>query len=65
MSSFIPQLIPHSTAESETVGIGVGALACAHTQKAVADLKFDDPNKPWTVPFLLDSQAAVAMNNRK
>ena len=41
--------------------IGTGALACSHTQKAVSDLLFDDPNEPWTVPFLSDSQVTIAM----
>ena len=63
MNSFVPQPIPQSAAESKAMGIGTGALACAYTQKAVSDLLFNNPNKPWTVPFLLDSQAAIAMNN--
>ena len=63
VSSFVPQPIPHSAAESETVGIGTGVLACAHTQKAVANSSFSNPNKPWTVPFLSDGQTTIAMNN--
>ena len=62
MNSFVPQPIPHSTAESETMGIGMGALSCSYTRKAIADLLFDDPDRPWTIPFLSDSQAAIAMN---
>ena len=63
VNSFVPQPIPHSTAESEIMGIGTGTLACAHTRKAVSNSLFSDPNKPWTVPFPSDGQAAIAMND--
>ena len=29
----------------------------------VADILFNDPNRPWTIPFMTDSQAAIAMNS--
>ena len=61
-SSFVAQPIPHSTAESEMIAIALGAMACSYVRKAVADVLFDDPERPWTVPFLSDSQAAIAMN---
>jgi len=64
-ASFVPQPIPHSTAESETMAIGPGAMACAYARKAIADILFDDPDRPWTVPFISDSQAAIAMNNNE
>jgi hypothetical protein len=61
-NSFVPQPIPHSTAESETMAISAGAMACAYARKGIADILFDDPDRPWTIPFLSDSSAAIAMN---
>ena len=29
----------------------------------IADILFDDPSRPWTVPVMSDSSAAIAMNN--
>ena len=62
-SSFVAQPIPHSTAESETIAIALGAMACSYARKAVSDILFDDSERPWTIPFFSDSQAAIAMNN--
>jgi hypothetical protein len=62
-SSFVPQPIPHSTAESETMAISLGAMACAYARMGIADILFDDPNRPWTIPMMSDSTAAIAMNS--
>ena len=62
MNSFVAQPVPHSTAELETMAIGLGAMAYSYARQAIADVLFDDDTKPWTVPFLSDSQAAIAMN---
>ena len=61
--SFVPQPIPHSTAESETMAISVGAMSCSYIRMGVSDVLFDNPERPWTVPFCSDSMAAIAMNN--
>ena len=37
-------------------------MACSYHRKAIADVLFDEPERPWTVPFFSDSQAAIAMN---
>jgi hypothetical protein len=63
MSSFVAQPIPHSTAESETIAISVGAMACAYARMGIADILFDDADKPWTIPLISDSSAAIAMNS--
>ena len=60
--SFVAQPIPHSTAESETIAIALGAMGCSYVRKGIADVLFDQPERPWTVPFFSDSQAAIAMN---
>jgi hypothetical protein len=62
MSSFVAQPIPHSTAESETIAISLGAMACAYVRMGIADILFDDPTRPWTIPMISDSSAAIAMN---
>jgi hypothetical protein len=62
MSSFVAQPIPHSTAESETIAISLGAMACAYARMGIADILFDNPNRPWTIPMISDSSAAIAMN---
>ena len=61
--SFVPQPIPNSTAESETMGMAVGGMSCAYARKGIADVLFGDPDRPWTIPLMCDSQAAIAMNN--
>jgi hypothetical protein len=63
MSSFVAQPIPHSTAESETIAISVGAMACAYARMGIADILFDNADKPWTIPLISDSSAAIAMNS--
>jgi hypothetical protein len=62
-NSFVPQPIPHSTAESETMAISLGAMACAYARMGIADILFDDPSRPWTIPMISDSSAAIAMNS--
>jgi hypothetical protein len=63
MSSFVGQPIPHSTAESETIAISIGSMACAYVRMGIADILFDDHNRPWTIPMISDSSAAIAMNS--
>ena len=62
MQSFVPQPIPHSTAESETMALSVGAMSSAYIRMGLMDVLFDEPSRPWTVPMMSDSQAAIAMN---
>ena len=63
MQSFVPQPIAHSTAESETMALAVGSMACSYVQMGIAGILFDDPSCPWTIPVMSDSSAAMAMNN--
>jgi len=63
MQSFVPQPVPHSTAESETMALAVGTMACSYVRMGIADILFDDPDRPWTIPVMSDSSAAIAMNN--
>jgi len=63
-SSFVAQPIPHSTAESETIALATGAMACTYARRGIASVLYDDPDRLWTVPMISDSQAAIAMNSQ-
>ena len=63
--SFVPQPIPHSTAESETNALAVGSMACSYARMGIADVLCNDPSRPWTIPLFTDSSAAIAMNNNE
>ena len=62
-SSFVPQPIPHSTAESETMALSLGAMACAYARMGIADVLHDDADRNWTIPMMSDSTAAILMNS--
>ena len=57
----VPQPVPHSTAESEIMGLAAGAMAVAYVRAGIADILFNDASRPWTIPMFSDSQAAIAM----
>jgi hypothetical protein len=59
----VAQPIPHSTAESETIAISVGAMACVYARMGIADILFNNAEKPWTIPLISHSSAAIAMNS--
>jgi len=63
-SSFVAQPIPHSTAESKTIALATGAMACTYARRGIASVLYDDPDRLWTVPMISDSQAAIAMNSQ-
>ena len=47
-TSFVPQPIPHSTVESETNALSLGAMGCACVRKGLAGVLFDDPDTALT-----------------
>jgi hypothetical protein len=57
-ASFVPLPIPGSSAESEPNAHCVGVLAAAH-------VVFDNSLRPLTVPFLIDSSAALTMSQNE
>jgi hypothetical protein len=64
-ASFVPQPIPFSSAESESNALCHGVLAAAHACHAFCDVLFNDPARPYTVPFFVDSTVAEAMNRNE
>jgi hypothetical protein len=60
-SSFVPDLVALSTAESENNAMCVAAMKAAHVRMIVMELRFQDAGRPYTVPLLVDSSAANAM----
>jgi hypothetical protein len=64
-ASFVPLPIPGSSAESESNALCVGVLAAAHACQAFCDVVFDNSLRPLTVPFLIDSSAALAMSQNE
>ena len=62
-NSFVPVPVAGSTAEAETNALAAGAMAAAYTRRGISDIMFNDEDRPWTVPFFSDSEAAIAMNS--
>jgi hypothetical protein len=60
-SSFVPNPIPGSSAESESNALCAGALSAQHIKQAYCDIVFNDDDRPLTIPVLIDSSAAEAM----
>jgi hypothetical protein len=44
------------------MAILMGAMACSHARMGIAYILFDNPSRPWTIPMMSDSSAAIAMN---
>ena len=63
MNSFVPAPVAGSTGESETMAISAGSMVSSYVKKGTADILFGDETRLWTIPFLTDSQAGMAMNN--
>jgi hypothetical protein len=60
-SSFVPNPIPGSSAESESNALCAGALSARHIQQAYCDIIYNNDARPLTIPVLIDSSAAEAM----
>ena len=60
--SWVPNVVPMSTAESENNCYSVAAMRTRFIAKAVFKILFNDPNFDYTVPICVDSQAAIQMN---
>ena len=60
--SWVPNVVPMSTAESENNCYSVAAMRTRFIAKAIFKILFDDPNFDYTVPICVDSQAAIQMN---
>ena len=60
-NSFVPPPIAMSSAEAENNTMCVGTMAAMHTRMIIMQLRFGNPDHPYTVPVLVDSQAADAM----
>ena len=63
--SWVPKPIPMSTAESENNCYSAAIMRMRFTKKAICKILFMDENAPLTVPILVDSSAAIAMNLSK
>lgn len=61
-TSWVPNPVPLSTAESESNCYSVAIMKILSTMKAFAPLFMGNPNDTLTVPILVDSNAAIAMN---
>ena len=62
-NSFVPLPVANSTAEAETNALAAGTMAAAYTRRGIADILYNNEDKPWTVPIFSDSEAAIAMNS--
>jgi hypothetical protein len=61
--SWVPNPIPLSTAESESNCYSAAIMRSRFAIKAILKILFDTPDMPYTVPILVDSTAAIAMNS--
>jgi hypothetical protein len=61
-SSFVPNPIPGSSAESESNALCVGVLCAAHARQVYCDVVYNSVHRILTVPVFIDSTAAQAMN---
>jgi hypothetical protein len=62
-NSFVPSIIALSSAESESNTMCVGAMAAANARMIIMELRTSDSGAPFTVPMLVDSTAAIAINS--
>ena len=60
--SWVPKPVPLSTAESENNCYSAAIMRMRYTKKAICHILFMDEDAPLTVPILVDSTAAIAMN---
>jgi hypothetical protein len=63
MNSFVPSIIAQSSAESESNVMCVGAMAAANARMMIMELRTGDSGASYTVPMLVDSTAAIAINS--
>ena len=61
-TSWIPNPIPLSTAESENNCYSAAVMRMRYIKKAICHIILGSPEAPLTVPILVDSTAAMAMN---
>ena len=61
MNSFVPPPIAMSTGESENNTLCLAAMGAQHSKMIIQELRYGNPDRPYTVPVLVDSQAAEAM----
>jgi hypothetical protein len=60
-ASFVPKIIPMSTAEAELNANAVACMAIAHVKMAWQHITTGNPDTPLTVPLFTDSTAAKAI----
>ena len=60
--SWVPNPVPMSTAESENNCYSAAIMRMRFTKKAICHILFGKPSAPLTVPVLVDSTAAISMN---
>ena len=60
--SWVPNVVPISTAEFENNCYSVVAMRTRFITKAIFKILYDDPDYAYTVLICMDSQAAIQMN---
>jgi hypothetical protein len=65
-STFVPTPIAMSSAEAEIYAKTVAAMSTNYLRQVFCELEFGDPDRPFTVPILTDSQSGIfiTQNNR-
>jgi hypothetical protein len=59
-------ILADSTAEAEAVWMAIAAKSSAHIRQAHCQIAYGDPSRPFTVPLITDSRAAMLiMTNGK
>lgn len=61
MNSFVPEPIALSSAEAESNALCVAAANAARTRMIVMELMTGDPDRIYTIPFLVDNTTAEIM----
>jgi hypothetical protein len=62
-SSFVPDPVAMSSAESEYNAACAAAISIAHLRMLVQEVNGHKPDTPLLVPLLIDSRSAQAMGN--
>jgi hypothetical protein len=60
-NSFVPPPVAMSTGEAKSNTLCVGIMCANHTKQILMELRYGNPDRPYTVPILIDSSAALAM----
>jgi hypothetical protein len=65
MSSAVPSIISHSTAEAETTYASAACLATFPTRRTLMFITHGDEERPLTVPLFTDSQSSIDIARNK